>query len=68
MALQFLSSFQRAVICYVDISLDYGLECWEMFERIIWWMVAATFALPSVLALKYMPGVGEIQGAGMPEC
>lgn len=66
MALQFLSSFQRAVICYVDISLDYGLECWEMFERIILWMVAATFALPSVLALKYI-GV-EIQGGGMPVC
>lgn len=37
-----------------------------MFERIIWWMVAATFALPSVLALKYM-GVG-IEGDGMPVC
>lgn len=66
MALQFLSSFQRAVICYVDISLDYGLECWEMFERIILWMVAATFALPSVLTLKDM-GV-EIQGVGMCVC
>lgn len=66
MALQFLSSFQRAVICYVDISLDYGLECWEMFERIIWWMVAATFALPSVLALEYM-GVGT-HGVGIPVC
>lgn len=66
MALQFLSSFQRAVICYVDISLDYGLECWEMFERIILWMVAATFTLPSVLAFICM-GV-EIQGGGMSVC